>query len=137
MNHAAIDPATNLGGGNSLKPSTSLSGTTAATGTYVDMRDCHGPCYGEFAVGSPTGTPDSFAVTCKLKQADASDGTGAEDMPIQSAALVLDAAGEAGYVRGHRSKRYVAAVATPAFTGGTSPTVNVSANVRAPKIHGG
>jgi hypothetical protein len=133
--HTAFDPATSLGGGNSIRPGTSLSGTTAANGSWIDLNACHGPCYGEFMVGAATGTPDSYTVTCKLQQADDSSGTNAEDMPTQSAAVVLTATGSSGFVRGVRSRRWVRAVATPAFVNGTSPTSPVAATVRAHKIH--
>lgn len=133
--HPNIDPATALGGGTSIKPGTALSGTTPAAGTWVDMGECLGPVYAEFIAGDATGTPTSFTATCKLRQADTSGGSGAEDVPIQDSALVLSANGQSGFVKGQRSKRYVQAHSTPAFSGGSSPTLPVAATVHGTKIH--
>jgi hypothetical protein len=121
----------------SIKPGTSLSGTTAATGDWVDMATTQGPVAGLFQTGSVSGSPSSFTVTCKMQQADDSSGTNAEDIPVQDSALVITADKTAGFVRGQRSRRWVRAHATPAFVSGTSPAMNVAAVVEGTKVHAG
>ena len=100
---------------------TALSGTTASNGSSVDTQGLSGPVHGVFLAGAATGTPTSFSVACKLQESD--DGsTGWADIANQRTGT-LDAAGEVAVVQGHHTKRYVRTVATPAFTGGTSPTL--------------
>lgn len=137
MNGAAYDPKTALGGGVSIKPGTSLSGVTAANGGWIDCNALQGPVYGEFSCGDATGSPTSYTATCKLQEADTSGGSGSQDIPVQSDALVMTANGSNGYVIGRRTKRYVRAVATPAFVGGSSPTLPVAATVHGQKFSAG
>ena len=103
------------------------SGTTAANGSAVDCDSYRGPIHAVANVGAVTGTPDSFIVTVKLQESDTSGGT-YTDLETQSTGVISAAAG-CVMVRGIRTKRYVRAVATPAFVGGTSPATTVSANV--------
>ncbi|QDV49539.1 hypothetical protein [Gimesia fumaroli] len=113
--------------GKSILPGVSLSGTTPANGSSFDCDNMIGSVHGLFAVGAATGSPTSFTVTCKLQESDSGSGDWT-DLATQSA-LVLDADGEVGIIRGVRAKRYVRAVATPAFVDGTSPTAPVSAQI--------
>lgn len=123
-----VDLANQLMGAPSQLPgSTALSGTTAANGSGVDCDLADGPIYGLFNTGAPTGSPTSFTVTCKLQESDAS-GSGFADIANQST-LVLSAGSTQGVIRAHRTKRYVRTVVTPAFSGGSSPTIPTSANV--------
>lgn len=122
------DLVNNLGGDASiLAGSSALSGTTASTGAAVDCNDLSGPIHGEFTIGAATGTPDSFTVTCTLTESDTESGSYTA-IPTQST-LVLSTGSEFGYVRALRTKRWVKCVATPAFVGGSGPTVPVCANV--------
>lgn len=82
-------------------------------------------------VGAVTGTPSSFTVDAKVQHSDTgvsgwTDVTGAAITQItaidKTAEIPLD-------VMAAAAKRYVRVVITPAFTGGTSPTVLVAANV--------
>ncbi len=134
MNGPGVDPGTHLGGGVSIPAGTALSGTTAAAGDWVDCKDLQGPVYAEFNCGNSTGSPSAFTATCKLREADTSGGSGAQDIPVQDDALVLSANKTGGFVTGRRTKRYVQAHATPAFTGGSSPTLPIAAQVRGQKI---
>lgn len=122
------DLKNNCGGGISLTPSTNLSGSAASNGTWVDCGSLEGPVHGLFGVGSALGSPDSYAVACKLQEASDTSGTGAQDLASQSS-LSLTADASRGFVRGIRTMRYVRCVMTPAFTGGTTPTVRGSAHV--------
>lgn len=122
------DLVNNAGGGVSiLAGSTALSGTTASTGSAVDCKDLDGPIHGEFALGAATGSPDSFTVTCSVLECDTSGGSYAA-CAVQSS-LVMTAGSTRGFIRAIRTKRYIKLRATPAFTGGSSPTVPVCANV--------
>lgn len=121
------DLASHLLAKTSIVPGASLSGTTAVNGTSVDTRGMGGPISGIFFLGAATGTPTALEVGCKLQESD--DGsTGWADVYNQRTA-VIDAASGVGIVQAHHTKRYVRAVATPAFTGGTSPAVPAGALV--------
>ena len=103
-----FDIRNQLGGGPSQLPgSTALSGTTAANGSSVDCDGMEGPVVLAVLTGAATGTPTSFSIAAKLQESD--DGsTGWADL---------------GKLRGIRTKRYLRSVLTPAFVGGSSPTV--------------
>lgn len=128
MNSPINDLVNNAGGGVSIAPGvTPLTGTTVITGDAVDCNDLAGPIHGEFMTGAAANTPDSFTATCKLTECDTSGGS-YTDMATQSA-LVITAVKTRGFVRGIRTKRYVKCVCTPAFVGGSSPTVEIAASV--------
>ncbi|NBW10082.1 MAG: hypothetical protein EBR82_18845 [Caulobacteraceae bacterium] len=116
-----------VGAPSQLPGSTALSGTTAANGSAVDCDLADGPIYGIFNTGAATGSPTSFTVTCKLQESDTSGGTYTD--LVSQTTLVLSAGSTMGIIQGIRTKRYVRTVVTPAFTGGSSPTVPTSANV--------
>lgn len=123
------DMVPGLGGAPSIVPgTTALSGTTAASGDWVDADLIEGQVFGEFQSGAVTGTPTSFTATCKLQEADDNSGTGVQDI-AQQTGIVISAAKTRGMIRAQRTKRYVRCVATPAFTGGTAPTVPVTGSV--------
>ena len=132
MNGAEYDPRTALTAGVSIKPGTELSGTTAAEGDWIDLGDAsvtpivNAACM----TGSATGSPSSYSVTFKLREADSSGGSGAQDCTIKTDA-VHTADKKHSFATGRRTKRYVQVVATPAFTGGAGPKVHVSASVLA------
>lgn len=122
------DMKNHVGGGVSIQPGTALSGTAAVNGDWVDCATLEGPVHGGFAVATASGSPDSYAVACKLQEADTSGGSGSQDLETQST-LSLTANKTRGMVRGTRTKRYVRAVMTPAFTGGSAPAVDAAADV--------
>lgn len=122
------DLVNNLSGGASiLAGGTNLTGTTASTGSAVDCNDLSGPIHGMFTIGAAVNTPDSFTITCTLTECDTSGGS--YTAIANQTALVLTAGSEFGFVRALRTKRYVKCVATPAFVGGSSPEMPVTANV--------
>lgn len=114
-------------GASILAGSSALSGTTPSTGSAVDCANISGPVHGFFQVGTATGTPDSFTVTCTLTECDTSGGSYTA-IATQST-LVLSASGGCGFVRGIRTKRYVKCVMTPAFVGGSGPTIPPCASI--------
>lgn len=117
-----FDIKNQLGGGPSQLPgSTALSGTTAANGSSVDCDGMEGPVVLAVLTGAATGTPTSFSIAAKLQESD--DGsTGWADLASQET-LSVTAGSSLGKLRGIRTKRYLRSVLTPAFVGGSSPTV--------------
>lgn len=122
MSGSAFDARNQLGGGPSQLPgSTALSGTTAANGSSVDCDLIDGPITLFVFTGATTGSPTSFSVAAKLQESD--DGsTNWTDLATQET-LSVTTASSRGALRGIRTKRYVRSVLTPAFVGGSSPTV--------------
>lgn len=126
---AQYDLKSAVSGAPSIMPgSTVLSGTGANNGSWIDADLINGPVYGEFSLGAVAGTPTSFTVTGKLQEATDSSGTGAQDIAGQDT-IVLTAEKTRGMARGQRTMRYIRCVATPAFTGGTTPTIPSAASV--------
>jgi len=118
----AFDIRNQLGGGPSQLPgSTALSGTTAANGSSVDCDLLEGPVALAVFTGAATGSPSAFTVTAKLQESD--DGSTSWGDIANQETLVVNAASSVGLLRAHRTKRYVRSVLTPAFTGGSSPTI--------------
>lgn len=110
-----------------IKPQ-SLSGTTAVKGAALDrLGFASGKLIAQ--VGAPTGTPTSFTATVKLQESDTT--TDGDFVDIDGASFVLDADGESNSLDFNLQprKRYVRAVATPAFVDGTSPTVPLQATI--------
>jgi hypothetical protein len=122
MSGSAFDARNQLGGGPSQLPgSTALSGTTAANGSSVDCDLIDGPITLFVFTGTATGSPTSFSVAAKLQESD--DGSsGWTDLATQET-LSMTSGGSRGALRGIRTKRYLRSVLTPAFVGGSSPTV--------------
>lgn len=97
-----------------------LSGTTAVNGEAVDCQDYSGPIYAVGTVAAAANSPSAQAHVVKLQESD--DGsTGWADIANQDTGTITADNG-CVIVRGHRTKRYVRTVCTPAFTGGSSPT---------------
>lgn len=118
----SFDARNQLGGGPSQLPgSSALSGTTAANGSSVDCDLLEGPVVLAVLTGAATGSPTSFSVAAKLQESD--DGsTNWTDLATQET-LSVTAGSSVGKLRGIRTKRYLRSVLTPAFVGGSSPTV--------------
>lgn len=118
----SFDARNQLGGGPSQLPgSSALSGTTAANGSSVDCDLIEGPVVLAVLTGAATGSPTSFSVAAKLQESD--DGsTNWTDLATQET-LSVTSGSSLGKLRGIRTKRYLRSVLTPAFVGGSSPTV--------------
>lgn len=125
--NALYDLKNNLSGDTSNEPGVTLSGTTADNGDSVDCAAAEGTVQGIFQVGAAGGSPDSYTVTCKLQESD--DGTNNWGDCKNMSSLVLSADKSIGFVRANRTKRYVRSVMTPAFTGGSSPSIAVAGTV--------
>lgn len=105
------------------------SADTAETGAVIDRA---GFLSGKLAVqvGEPTGTPDSFSVAAKLQHGDAADGSDMDDLDGAAIEAITEDGGIAEVdVNLNGAKRYVRAVVTPSFTGGTAPAIPVAAQV--------
>ena len=114
-----------------------LSGTTAVKGVAVDTEG-YQTLMLLVNIGAATGSPSSFTVDVKVQtSATTTDGDFADLSPAvaiaqQTAGSVivpLRVTASAGLTAngGGALKRYLRAVATPSFSGGSSPTVPVSA----------
>lgn len=106
----------------------SISGSSAVNGTGID-RYAHndaGSCVLHAAVGAVSGAPTSFTLTVQLQHAPDNSTWSNYGSSFQIAAastdgsLNIDLSGAAEYVR---------AVVTPAFTGGTSPSLLAYADI--------
>lgn len=134
MNYANFDPKTHMLAGVSNKPGTSLSGTTANNGEWVDLglASVGAKVSASCLCGAVTGSPTSFTATFKIQEADSSGGAGAQDCEVKTD-LVLSTSSTQGFATALRTKRYCRVVATPAFSGGAGPTLPVASNVMAIK----
>lgn len=121
------DLKSNLAGGVSLKSGTTLSGTTPANGLAVGVKTAQSPAYAECAVAAAVNSPTSFTVTFKMQES--SDGSTSWGDVANQDTVVLSSDSTRGVVRARHTKPYVRVVATPAFTGGSSPTIDCCANV--------
>jgi len=113
-----------------LAPITKTTG--AATSTAVDTLG-YGDGVAVISVGAATGAPDSFAVNAKLQESvDA-----AFTSPVDIAGAAITAITTAGktaeipFTRQQRaaSLRYIRALVTPTFVGGSSPAIGIGATI--------
>jgi hypothetical protein len=118
----------------SVKPQ-SLTGSTPATGASVDTLGYDNAKIHAYAV-TTTSNPSVATVTVKLQEsADNSTWTDANDNTGTVIGFTLDAhaadAPGAARIEGLNlnRKRYLRVVATPAFTGGTSPAIVANAEL--------
>lgn len=82
------------------------------------------------AVGAATGTPTAQGAALKLQTGDAADGSDMADVDgVPIAALTADNTQSQLNVDLNPLKRYIRAVVTTSFTGGTSPTLPVAVTV--------
>ena len=102
----------------SIPASSELSGTTPVNGDSVQFEDHVGPVAGLFSLGTATGSPSSFSVECKLQESTTGSSNWTD---ITGAAVTLIANKAVALLQGTRTKPYVRAIATPAFTGGSTP----------------
>lgn len=116
-------------------PPQRVSGSSDVNGTVIDLFTSRGATEGvlKVTVGDATGTPSTAQVTVRIQHSDLS-GSGLANVTdtdiISTTGLVLTAntAGEIDLAI-DGLKRYIRAVVLPAFTGGTSPTLSVSAEL--------
>ena len=118
----------------SVRPQ-ATDGSGAVDGAAVDTKG-YDTLMAVIEIGAAAGSPVSFTVDAKL-QSSADGSTGWADTGIamtqatagsKSAQLRLDNLMDA-YAASTVVNRYVRVVVTAAFTGGTTPTIPVSANV--------
>lgn len=108
-----------------------LSGTTAANGENIDLQAYGGGGVIAVGVGSASGSPTSYTVTFKMQTApdngSGAPGTYADATDPAGVALSAVISADKGVaqlrVDPTYQNRWVRVVATPAFTGGTSPSV--------------
>jgi len=88
-----------------------------------------------FAVGAATGTPSAVSINFRL-QHTATTGSGYADFAdtdvVESLGKALTAVNTSNTINVELAgtKRFVRIVATPTFTGGTSPTIQATASAR-------
>lgn len=97
-----------------------LSGTTAVNGESVDCQNYNGPIYAVGTVGAAQNSPTTQAHVVKLQESTTGSGSWTDIATQDTGTITAD--NGCVIVRGHRTKRYVRTVCTPAFTGGSSPT---------------
>lgn len=128
------DPVTNMVGDVSLAKGQNAAATL--TGDYIDCANMLGnTVLAQVMTGVATGSPDSQSATFTLMQADTSGGSGAEAMPIQTTLDPITVDKGFGFIRGQRSKRYVAVKCVLALTNGSSPKQDVFGTIFGEKIH--
>lgn len=119
--------ARDLGGYvNTLREASPQAISTALNGVGIDRLSYLGAVFA-IEVGATTGTPTSFTVDAKLQES--ADNTTFTD--IAGATMTqITAANSHGEINLNLAgiKRYIRAVITPAFVGGTAPTVLVGAS---------
>jgi hypothetical protein len=103
----------------------SNSGSSSVNGPSIDRLD-YASAVLFVDVGATSGNPTSFTVDCKLQESD--DGSTWADITGASIATITTANTQKELnvdLRGR--KRYIRAVLTASFSGGSSPTVLASA----------
>lgn len=106
----------------------SLSGSSDVDGAALD-RAGYESCVLVVQSGAATGSPTAYSIGGRLQHSDQS-GSGFVDLP---SAAISALTGDNGITRVAvdlaRAKQFIRAVITPAFTGGTSPSVPASATI--------
>jgi hypothetical protein len=78
------------------------------------------------SVGATTGTPTSFTVNAKLQECATVDGTYTDITGASITAITaIDKQAEIKFARGVATLKFIRLVVTPAFVGGSTPTVIV------------
>lgn len=119
-----------------VKPLKGLIKAAQAAGTVngaVIDRDGFRDAVVHLGVGAASGAPTATKVTLKIQHGDAADGSDAVDAVIANVTTVSGEVGANGETYLNLDllgfKRYIRPVAVVAFTGGTSPAVDVAATV--------
>lgn len=112
-----------------------VSGSSDVNGTVIDLFTSRGATEGvlKVTVGAATGTPTTAQVTVRVQHSDAS-GSGfvdVTDTDIVSTVGLVKLENTSGQIELAIDglKRYIRAVVLPAFSGGSSPTLSVSAEL--------
>lgn len=109
-----------------INPTNSAGGTTS--GAAIDRLGYHSAVL-MLMVGSPSGAPTSFTVDAKLQES-ADGSTGWTDVSGGAVSQITSANSQAEVnLNLVGLKRYIRAVVTVSFTGGTSPAIPVVACV--------
>lgn len=112
-----------------VTPRAPTASGTAIKGTALD-RTGFDSCTLALQTGATSGTPDSFSVAAKLQHSDTTtdgdftDITGAAVTPITAANAIASVDVNLAGV-----KKYIRAVVTPTYVGGTTPSVLLSAAI--------
>lgn len=102
-------------------------GDGAVTGVAIDRLTFREAVF-SFNSGVATGSPTAVAIACKIQECDESGGTYAD---VAGATVDIDAADQHKEIElflGPR-KQFLKAVMTVTLTGGTSPAIDLSADV--------
>lgn len=110
----------------SIKPQ-NQDGDGAVNGNGVDRVGFEG-CVAAFNAGAHTGSPTAVAITCKLQECDTIDGTYTD---ITGASVTIDDQNQHKELNVDLQgcERYIRAQMAVAFTGGTSPTIDIAADI--------
>jgi len=127
-----MDPRTNnigayIKGASTVSPQASAAG--AVNGSWIDRLN-YQSCMLIVQSGAVTGTPTTQTLDSKLQSADDNSGTNAAD--ITGAAITqITTVNGFGTVSVDLlgARRWIRAVNTPGFTGGTSPTLQHAAQI--------
>jgi hypothetical protein len=121
---------TNIGGYVKADKGIKVTNSVAATinGTYVDRQD-ENSCTLVCQCGDASGSPTAQTVDCKLQHSTAT-GSGFADV-TNGAITQITADDTLAYVDINMEglNRYIRAVVTVAFTGGSTPAIPVSATI--------
>lgn len=124
LNNTKVQPMFN--------PTTTALSAGAANGVVIDRLNFLSGVIG-LAVGAATGTPTSYTVNVKLQTGDQANGSDMADfIPCQQATVIQSADLTANNTFNWTdadiigAKRYIRAVVTVAFVGGTTPTIPVN-----------
>jgi hypothetical protein len=127
-----------LGGGVSIRPGTNTDlGSTDVNGAWVSAGDTVGPVQAVCSTGAATGSPTGISVTFEMWEADDSSGTNAQ-LCADQRKPTLTAVDSQGILAAQTSKPYVKVKVEAddsALTGGSSPTLDIGANVLYSKLH--
>lgn len=116
---------------NNMQNSVSIGGSDESAGTVsgssVDTKDIEGPVQALVNVGEISGSPTATSVTFSFEESD--DASSWSAVATTNTTSVITAADTSAVISAHHDKRYVRVKAVVAFTGGSSPSAIISANV--------
>lgn len=119
----------------SIPPDEAGDGSTGVDGAWVDCSSVQGVLQYVAACGAATGSPTSFSQNFSVQEADDSSGTNAQVVANQDE-VTLTADDTVGVGRAHLTKPYARIrilAADDVITGGSSPTVPVTAIIQLQK----
>jgi len=122
------DFRTNVAIKHSIEPGFNQSGDGTKNGDTVDCQGTSNDSVVQAAVsnGAATGSPSSYTLDWKIQESD-DDSTWSDC--VQNRATQVTADESPQLIQARRSARYVRVVATVAFTGGTSPTLDLGGQI--------